>query len=53
MSKVADLLIEIEDRLRDGWSFWDIARALDIPVSWVVEAAESYGFDNGHYEGEF
>lgn len=40
MSKIADLVIDIEDMLEQGKSFVQIARDLEIPVHFVVEAAE-------------
>ena len=35
MSKVADLAIEIEEMLVDGYSPSQIERVLNVPVSWV------------------
>lgn len=40
MSKMSDLVLDIEDLLERGQSFSDVARALEIPVHFVVEAAE-------------
>lgn len=40
MSKMNDLVLEIEDQLEQGKSFAQVARDLEIPVHFVVEAAE-------------
>lgn len=40
MSKMSELVISIEDMLEQGKSFGEIARALEIPMNFVVEAAE-------------
>lgn len=40
MSKMSELVISIEDMLEEGKSFTEVARALEIPVHFVVEAAE-------------
>lgn len=40
MSKMSELVIDIEDMLEQGKSFVDIARTLEIPMNFVVEAAE-------------
>ena len=40
MSKMNDLVLDIEDLLEQGKSFAQVARELEIPVHFVVEAAE-------------
>lgn len=40
MSKLSDLVIDIEDMLEQGKSIVQIAQDLEIPVHFVVEAAE-------------
>lgn len=40
MGAVSNLVLEIEERLEQGMSFAQIARELDIPVNFVVEASE-------------
>ncbi len=40
MSKMNDLVTDIEDMLEQGKSFAQVARELDIPVHYVLEAAE-------------
>lgn len=40
MSKMSNLVLDIEDRLEQGKSFAQVARDLEIPVRFVVEAAE-------------
>ena len=40
MSKMNDLVMDIEDLLERGKSFAQVARELEIPVHFVVEAAE-------------
>ncbi len=38
MSKMSELVMDIEYLLKEGKSFAEIARELDIPVHFVVEA---------------
>ena len=40
MSKMSNLVLEIEDQLEQGKSFSQVARELEIPIHFVVEAAE-------------
>lgn len=40
MSKMSELVLDIEARLEQGKSFVQVARELKIPVHFVVEAAE-------------
>lgn len=40
MSKMSELVLDIEARLEQGKSFVQVARELEIPVHFVVEAAE-------------
>ena len=40
MSKMRDLVLDIEYLLEQGKSFAQVARELEIPVHFVVEAAE-------------
>lgn len=37
MSKMAELLIEVEDRLRMGYAANEVAKQLSIPVEWVID----------------
>ena len=41
MSKMSELAMDIEYLLNEGMSFVQIAQSLEIPVNFVVEAAES------------
>lgn len=38
MSKIKDMLIDIQDLLEQGMEPNDIARILQVPVNWVYEA---------------
>lgn len=40
MSAMSDLCIEINERLERGEAPADIARALEIPVSWIYEVED-------------
>ena len=40
MSKMNELVMDIEERLEQGKSFAEVARELEIPIHFVVEAAE-------------
>lgn len=40
MSKISDLVIEINDLLEQGRSVTQIARELDVPIHWVSDAAD-------------
>ena len=40
MSKMSDLVLDIEYLLKEGKSFAQVARELEIPVHFVVEATE-------------
>jgi hypothetical protein len=40
MSKMSELAMDIEYLLKEGMSFVQIAQALEIPVNFVVEAAD-------------
>lgn len=40
MSIMGDLVLDIKYRLEQGMSFYEIARQLDVPVNFVVEAAD-------------
>ena len=41
MSRMSDLDVEIQDLLEKGRSPMDVARELEIPVSWVYEKPEA------------
>jgi hypothetical protein len=41
MSKMSELAMDIEYLLNEGMSFVQIAQSLEIPVNFVVEAADS------------
>ena len=45
MSKLKDLMIQIQDMAINGYDAEDIAMILDVPRSWVTEAA----FDDSDY----
>ena len=47
MGKVSNLVLEIQDLLVSGLDTDQIARRLDIPESWVHEAAEMMQVDFG------
>lgn len=34
---MADLLIEVEDRLRMGYAANEVAKQLGVPVEWVID----------------
>lgn len=40
MSKLKSLVIEIQDAIVSGLSYETIARQFDVPVHWVIEAAD-------------
>jgi hypothetical protein len=40
MSKMSELAMDIEYLLKEGMSFVQIAQSLEIPVNFVVEAAD-------------
>jgi hypothetical protein len=40
MSKMSELVLDIEYLLKEGKSPMDVARELEIPVNWVYEAQE-------------
>ena len=40
MSKMNELVMDIEEQLEQGKSFAQVARDLEIPVHFVIEAAE-------------
>lgn len=40
MSKMSELVLDIEYLLKEGRTPMDVARELEIPVSWVYEAQE-------------
>lgn len=46
MSKMSELALDIEYLLKEGRSFAQIARELEIPVHFVVEAADVIERDN-------
>lgn len=37
MSKMADLLIEVEERLKMGYAANEVAEQLNIPINWVID----------------
>jgi hypothetical protein len=41
MSRMSDLDVDIQDLLEKGRSPMDVARELEIPVSWVYEKPEA------------
>ena len=41
MSRMSDLDVDIQDLLEKGRSPMDVARELEIPVSWVYEEPEA------------
>lgn len=40
MSKIGSLILDLQEAIATGESFEVIARHFDVPVSWVLEAAE-------------
>lgn len=46
MSKMADLQIQIQEMLMDGFTIDHIATTLDVPESWVNEAIEALNDEN-------
>lgn len=53
MSKMSDISIEIQERLVDGEEPKAIARAMNIPLTWVyatVELLESQNYNEPDYE---
>lgn len=45
MSKMSELVLDIEYLLKEGKSFAQVARELEIPVHFVVEASEIIASD--------
>ena len=50
MSKVSNLILEIQNMLVSGFDADQIARRLDIPESWVYDAAKMMEEDYGDPE---
>ena len=46
MSRMSELSIEIQERLAEGQTPADVARALDIPTHWVTEIAEEDAYQD-------
>lgn len=40
MSKIGSLILDLQDAIDSGAPFEVIARHFDVPVSWVVDAAQ-------------
>ncbi len=52
MSKMSDLVIQIQDMARNGYDAEDIAMILEVPQSWVYEAVgmaddSDYDYNDG------
>ncbi len=45
MSKMSDLMIDLQEAIENGDSFEAIAKRFDVPVRWVLQAAESLDTD--------
>jgi len=52
MSKMSEMLMEIEDMLKQGMDVGIIARTLGIPANWVVSAEQELQGLN-QYDGEY
>lgn len=51
MAKMSDLMIDIEERLRDNENPGDIARVLGVPYQWVKDIQYAMDFpDNDRFE---
>ena len=50
MSKMKDLVIQIQDMAMNGYDAEDIAMILDVPLSWVEEACGMV--DDSDYDGQ-
>lgn len=40
MSKISSLVLDLQEAIASGEAFEVIARQFDVPVSWVLEAAQ-------------
>jgi hypothetical protein len=47
MSKMSDLILDIQGMLEDGVHPTSIARQLDVPLTWVYDALEQMEPDEG------
>jgi hypothetical protein len=55
MSRIGDILVEIEDRLAGGQTPQEVAKTLNIPLHWVTETEmdmEWTGFPACEFNGE-
>ena len=50
MSKMKDLLIQIQEMLADNVAPALIACRLDVPIAWVIEAEEQMLYDDSGYD---
>lgn len=50
MSKMSELVLDVENLLDQGLSFAEVARTLEIPVNFVIESADIIRF---YQEEEF
>lgn len=46
MSKMSDLMLEIQDLVERGFDAKFIAAALDVPLYWAENAIKEYGMEN-------
>jgi hypothetical protein len=44
MSKMSELVLDVENLLDQGLSFAEVARTLEIPVNFVIESADIIRF---------
>ena len=50
MSKMSELIIQIQDMALNGYDVEDIAMILEVPQSWVYEACSMV--DDSDYDGQ-
>lgn len=53
MSKLKSLVIEMQDAIVSGLSYETIARQFDVPVHWVIEAADMMDTVDDSMDGDF
>lgn len=52
MSKIGNLVLDLQEAIENGDSFEVIARRFDVPVRWVLEAADMLSDFNDADPGE-
>ena len=52
MSKIGNLVLDLQEAIENGDEFEVIARRFDVPVRWVLEAADMFNDFNDADPGE-